>query len=654
MPEIGAGAIMRISDMTRRTSGRSGFTLIEILVVISITILLMGLILAPIIQTFAMTQQTNTMVQAQDTARITLETVSREIGQAMYIRDNSNQPINFPCMQPNGTQTVFQALYGKIDIVLPKLVMHCNYPDAGTLPGHPTDKPRDYDRGDEAWPPCPYCAAAGLSGDVTDDDVEARPRQPLVADTKIVRYFIGLANNDPRAASKAEQYPNPGFRDWQDSGAPFNGFVLYRIEFDPSWRYQSAPTAEQEYRIDGDCLFQTGTDGKLNIDDPNFFYSTDAAPNNKPYWENWKKVAKVVVPKMEMDLIKLQMNAAGTSIASITPSVRFQFAQKTNDPFAPASIADSNAEAPAAIPTVYRSTNGLWGTYADANWNDNPYTVTVVRDSNTTFKLEWSYGSGSPDAMVWKYSRTGTGAAWTRTPEFDLTNYQATGAVGPAAYPEIMFNLDTSRGEARFDMQGEQETILAATITDMNLAARTSIGGTETGTYREYRIHFFDSIDPQAGWKGGGAPPEYRIVPGSEIVIGPDMSPGIADGDARPVRYERVPFSLGQPGRNQYKIDYGTDDATGHKVGWIFFSPASDEKIPVKMFDPVSGTTGEPAQITVTYRYQANLDGDVVTGSYSTMTLLNITMGIRYFDRGSGKVQPVELTNQVRVRNVMR
>jgi hypothetical protein len=43
-----------------------------------------------------------------------------------------------------------------------------------------------------------------------------------------------------------------------------------------------------------------------------------------------------------------------------------------------------------------------------------------------------------------------------------------------------------------------------------------------------------------------------------------------------------------------------------------------------------------------------------VLGNYSTKTLMQITLGIRYYDRNSGKLQPIELTNKVRVRNLLR
>ena len=241
---------MSVSALTS-VKKRSGFTMIEILVVIAITVILLGLIMYPVIRTFNLTRQANVMVMAQDTARNTLEQVTRELGQAMFVYDNSNSPINFPVTDPKGNNVVLQALYGKIDFVLPKMFMHCNNPDHDESKGS-----RDYERGDEAFPPCPVCGST---------NVEARPKEPLSQDTKIVRYFIGL--KDPTKP-----------RDWVDEGAPENGFVLYRAEFDP---------------YDTDLIDRDSQTGEPILDDPNFFYGQHS--------EAWRKVSHVVGPVKDVD-----------------------------------------------------------------------------------------------------------------------------------------------------------------------------------------------------------------------------------------------------------------------------------------------------------------------------------------------------------------
>jgi hypothetical protein len=66
-----------------------------------------------------------------------------------------------------------------------------------------------------------------------------------------------------------------------------------------------------------------------------------------------------------------------------------------------------------------------------------------------------------------------------------------------------------------------------------------------------------------------------------------------------------------------------------------------------------SGGTQE-SRFEIKYKFQCNRDGDIVTGSYATKSLMQVTLGIRYYDRNSGKLHPIELTNKVRIRNLMR
>lgn len=573
-----------------RDRGRiAGFTLVEMLVVITITIILMGLIFAPIVQTFNFTRQATAMVQAQDTARSTLELISRELSQAMFVYDNSNSPIEFPVQDENLTIHSVQALYGKVDMILPKMLMHCNNPN------HPADQSRNYERGDEAWPPCPVCGST---------DVEMRPKQPLTPDSRIVRYFVGLA--DPSQP-----------RDWTEVGSPLNGFILYRAEFDP---------------YDAD-LIDRDANGQPILDDPRFFYGAKSAA--------WKAIAKPIGPQVDTDLVILSLNSAETVIEGITPSVRFQLTQMTNDTFSPAHITDEGAETPSSIPSVFRATYSAWGTSL-GTFTPDIYNVTLIRrESSTTtwYRTVWEpSGDTNGHLVIYKYDSSGS-----RSMQFDITSYLQTGSFSPLSQPDVAFTVDPVRGEARFDFPAS-DIINSQEIEDMNDRVRNNWG---TGAVTPARMH---RIDMFAGL-GSASPYQPRIVPGSEIVIGPDMTPGLAPNQVRMVRYARVPFNLGDPGRNQYKIDYGMNDTTGERVGWIIFSPAYDEIIPSSTS---SGGATIPSSIDISYKYQLNHDGDVVIGNYATKTLMQVTLGIRYYDRNSGKLTPMELTNKVRLRNLMR
>lgn len=571
--------------------------MIEMLVVIVITVILLGLVFGPVIQSFNMTRQATAMTTSQEIARKTLEQVSREISQAMFVYDNSNSPINFPCENPDGTVNVKLVPYAKLDLIMPKMIMHCN------SSAHPANLPRDYPRGDEARPVCPQCGSS---------DVEMRPADPLTPDTKIVRYFVGLA--DP--ASAIPNHP-PVTRDWQIDAGPDNGFVLYRAEFDP---YDTT-------------LVKRDSAGKPILDDPNFFYG--------PHKGAWKAISRVVGPSKDVDLAVLQINTSGNTIDAVTSSIRFQFTQMTNDSFTPAYTTDLAADTPNAVPTIFRAKYGSWAS-SDGTSTPNIYDVTLIRKDGTYYKANWDASfSPNPSHLV----IDGYSAGGVRTPSiFDITTYM--GGTLPNPMPPMAFRVDPISGEVRFDFPASH-IIKQSEINDMNQYVIANTGGGNGTPVRRYKIDL-----------GGNV----TIVPGSEVVVGPDMTPRdewaalMAPGPVafvnRPlVRYKRVPQRIGNPGLNEYDIDYGLTDRA--EAGYISFSSALDEAIPVwQKFGTGGGDI--PASIEIRYKYQLNQDGDVVVGNYATKTLMSVTMGIRFYDSNSGKVHPVELTNKVRIRNLMR
>jgi len=563
---------------------KSGFTMIEILVVIAITVILLGLIMYPVIRTFNLTRQANVMVMSQDTARNTLEQITRELGQAMFVYDNSNSPINFPVTDPKGNNVVLQALYGKIDFVLPKMFMHCNNPDHDESRGS-----RDYERGDEAFPPCPVCGST---------NVEARPKEPLSQDTKIVRYFVGL--KDPTKP-----------RDWVDEGAPENGFVLYRAEFDP---------------YDTDLVDRDNQTGEPILDDPNFFYG--------PHRDAWRKISHVVGPIKDVDDVIITLDDAGDHIRAVAPSIRFQLTSVTNDSFEPAYISDLAAETPNAVPTVFRSSYGGWGS-SIGSANPEMFVISVIRYNKATGANDIWYRTGWSNGHLMLYKYVGN----SFTPIFDITQYMTSGTFSNPT-PELAFTVDPVRGEVRFDFP-DSDTISVDDIRAMNQNVAANWSSKTNPPERKYQITRFQGISANSLYRP-------RIVPGSEVVIGPDMTPGLRPDQIRMVRYERVPLALGNPGRNQYEIDYGFNDPTGENTGVITFSPAYDEAIP----ETIAG--GQDARIEISYKYQLNQDGDIVIGNYLTKTLLNVTVGIRIFDQDSGRLCAVEVSNKVRIRNLMR
>lgn len=165
--------------------------------------------------------------------------------------------------------------------------------------------------------------------------------------------------------------------------------------------------------------------------------------------------------------------------------------------------------------------------------------------------------------------------------------------------------------------------------------------------------------DPTIGFS------QARIVPGSEVIIGPDQNPGPNYG--QPVRYVRVTRN---PGKNQYAINYAdlaepnwallgypappvaytaTDFTSAvlqprYKAGYIQLN--SDPNL------PLPGN----ASIIVNYKVQFTRPGDTVAVDYDTRQLMSILLTIRNYPQSTAFPTPQTLTLQgtAPVRNFIR
>jgi hypothetical protein len=192
---------------------------------------------------------------------------------------------------------------------------------------------------------------------------------------------------------------------------------------------------------------------------------------------------------------------------------------------------------------------------------------------------------------------------------------------------------------------------------------------------------------------------DVTIVPGTEIVVGPDQRPGPRYGSR--IQYTRVPSkSLDPIGVNQYKINYQNENdpaaptrielargfmefragAEGSNVANVSdkawnggtFDPAVDYKpygLPEykanPAFDPAmpnsaanpkflqgagEGIRSDPVEVF--YKFQVNRPNDVVKVDYLTRELLNVTVESRLYDPASGRPMSAILTEKLKVRNL--
>ena len=610
-----------------------GFTLMELLVVMAISVILMGLILAPVAQSFAITRRAQAMVDAQDAARMALLSISREMGQAMYVYDNSSHdvtvdttgfpgspkpqtPIMLPVSQPSSGNVQWFALPGgKIDFILPKVLMHCNNP-AHT--GGPRDFPREkivdghmelYD-----WPECPYCHSS---------DVEARPKLPMEQDVTVVRYFLGLKYNvlgRPQASNLPGNtgWVSPWGKNVVDGTA--NQVVLYRVEFNPY----------------DDTLFPTGMSMDQRLSDPLFFYRQDTASDGNKIADNWMRIARVVGVGKYEDLITATTNPDTGDITSVQPCITFHTASVENDTFEPTYSSDKMNDYPDAPPTVFESNYGYW---------TPDYRVDVFRgkfaDNSTTPQgIDFYTSTQTGDSVIMRYEPSGSKT--TAQLEFNISLYLQNGYITPPATGapdlEMAFTTDANKGTVNFALQpartnnAKSGPVCEYLASDINKDFKDAYAVDRGTAIRCHRLATFDSS------KTGQYLKNARVVPGSEKIIGPDMTFGAHFG--KPVRYERVSLALGDTGANQYRIDYDN--------GWIYFSRDPSLDLPETDHDDNS------CYVQVYYLVYFNWKDDVVRGDYLTKSLINIHMGMRMFDPDSGKPYPVDLSDSVKIRNALR
>lgn len=165
------------------------------------------------------------------------------------------------------------------------------------------------------------------------------------------------------------------------------------------------------------------------------------------------------------------------------------------------------------------------------------------------------------------------------------------------------------------------------------------------------------SADPAEGFS------RAFIVPGSEIVYGPDQNPGPNNGSA--IRYTRTTRN---PGKNQYKINYVDQQEPNYAALGLSSPPANyDETSFVSAvvqprfkagYLQLNSDPNSPlpeGQISVYYKFQLIGPGDTVTVDYDTRESIDIALGIRSYPRG-GITNPQVLTLQgsATVRNFLR
>lgn len=576
--------------MKMHIRGKKGFTLLEILIVIALTVIIMGLVFGPIVQSFNLTRQAEVMIRAQDNARLALSLVSRDLANAMYVYDNTEAPMNFPVTRADGTPVIVPVYYAKVDMVLPRMSGYC--------PTDPAHTPGGLPRGEEAAPECPVCGA----------ELELKPLEPLAPDTKIVRYFVGLL--DPLIP-----YADPNTQRLVEAGGD-NMYILYRAEFSPT----------------DTKLFDNVTDPMANINDPSFFYGPHAA--------EWKRISRPVVTLQSVNLVRIEYDNNGEPL--VTPSVRFMPTAIYNDPLVPTSDAGDDPEHGDTPPTKYKAAYGHWVL---------PYEVICEPDPGGPYFFMTRVGLGGNsdpdpyyDMCIYRTDR----ASGQQRFVFNISHYEHTRLAGVYALAQFgageILPASDNNEQRSFIVDAVRGTVnCALPVVQQNLSTQLSMAVSKSADTQQIN----DSITLYPGRHLLINEPAEQIirnssvVPGSVKVIGPDARLG---REPEPVLYTRIPFLLYEPQPNQYSVDPYFDEQNG--VAQLRF-----HTLHTASGNP--GSPLPPGDVWVYYEVQNNKTNDAFRASYTTKSLMTIVMGIRVYGN-SGRAEVVELTNKVKLRNVRR
>ncbi|MCC6442314.1 MAG: type II secretion system protein [Armatimonadetes bacterium] len=590
----------KVICMKNRLRYERGFTLVEMLVVIAITAILFGLIFGPLVQSFNLTRQANTQVEAQDAARIALDQVTRELGDAMIVFDNTG---TIRQIRDSITPTEYKTIYVGTGIDLPQ-------PDIRNA----TDPTRDFSA---------RSITAKIDFIVPDNVLQdaGQPQgiyQPVVPDVEvdaqgnkhqwIVRYFIGLRDPSRRYSNQylKVNLDNKTYR--YNSDQTENTYILYRVQFHPD-----DPRFHQFDNADGMPQYAL----------PNFFYDKREV-NGVPLWRVWKEMSTAMVPTDTVDMVRFD-----NVLEQLVPGVTLAPTMIPNDSLLPDIVGND-------APTSYKATHAQW-TYPFTVGVYHEYQIDFADPNRTVYFNHIYFGQFDPaDAhfKIYKYdSATGLNDA-----VFDVTEYERdpnktirllSNSPGVTNDP-MLFTVEPDSGKVNFAMGPVTEDLDPADIN--NEMFNPQVGSRRVTVPIYKKIIGAAQVNTLA-----------RLVVGKIQVIGPNaLAPQSDPAYGQAIPYRRVNAS---PGPNEYAVDYVRNE--------IYFNEETQGDLPTRRRNS-GGEIVDVEPVKVTYFFQTNQPNDLVRADYHTKSLITLNLAVRKYDRASSTAQLLELTDKIRVRNVVR
>ncbi len=690
--------------------GQRAFTLIELLVVIAVTAVLFSLLIIPLISALRFNEQVQSVTASQDASRVTREGLTRELGSAVFVFDGTSHPfaipagtvvnpgddrytnflnLQIPPIDSTGQKVIVAHAYNaKLDFVLPK-------PNSGSATDPTTGDQINYRQSD------------------TGSAIISSPALvfPPAPGTTMVRYWVGLKNPD------AAYY---NVRERLGTGNTNNTYILYRAQFSPYTITRDANGKQTGITLDARYFAPTTPNGSLpELDDPDFFrtvtgsdvnwlspthivYSAAEVADHNARVENWKQIAKPVIPGPNVDLIALPHNTdntlaydkstgafpgvahsgaatdpvTGKSYPIVNTTVTFRPGTVSGDatPGTTASYTNQGAVAVGEngfgyTPTVYTTTSKSWSlpyhvSIYPANFDGN----NTTDDRGVYYDTQLAPRSGPVNGLA----QVGNNPL-PMVAVGDVMEYRHISSADPN--PMLVYDVtqgfavrDTGNGYAVGTTNFIPMSINPDTGT-INFAAASLPNGPADRYTREWvymptpgNTPTDDStvdltiaptvmplpaaVSPLAG--GTLTSPtgvaNAHLVPGSVRVFGPDQTPG--PGAGMKVAYQEVQTNndANTPaGDNQFSIDYSSSVLT--------LKPDA------------------PGPVGVTYEYQANMTRTDSTKSfgednpyqpmqvkvdYQTRDLIDVSLGVRIYDVTTGRAQILPSDTRIKIGNSNR
>ena len=711
---------------------RAGFTLIELLVVIALTSILLTVIFIPLVNSYTLTSKADTQIAGQSNARSAISLLTNLLSNADSVYDNAvmtqtvngktlpGSEINLWLPQFDGTQYAKPVSFAMLETVSPARQLDQS-PYTYDANGNPIQTPIDPTTNEPIY-------GAGLASGFSGYQL------PLAPGRILTRVFVGLVNNSVDSGKGLPSVPYSNkFEDPQSTFS--NRYTLYRAEVtayiqDPN---VIKPTPSTSY-VPNLGLFHTvdtlgnvtdNTSDTLRLHDPNFFYDNSPAGGNAStsklwavkgwvdlnndgiceIWENWAAVAVSLMPKDKVDMVALDRDPDTNAVVyydntgqpqkspgnADRPNARtlavFKPTYVQSDVAVPTSLDNSGNETPSALSPTYVTQYAHW---------TRPYRVIVYRAAGGVDPLK-------QDPLTY-YESIGAYSGDTRMFSLSVPNGTAPPTV-PGALPDVGPQYDPTTG-AFTNLNTPFGFTVNADKGIVNFAfpstATANWGPTPPAPHRPYDTapqrydpaaldaadpaHNTRYVDLRTALPAGINPPssisplntswpwyaDVHIVPGSELVYGPDQKPGPHYGNR--IRYTRVSSTVSNIGPNEYRINYENNSNNlglpnpSLYLGYLEFQSGLDD--PAVTENPSKGyykSVGLPAlkqdlanpgtdiaadYVEVNYSFTMIRPNDVVKVDYMTRDLMNVAVEVRLYDAHSGKPQIISLSDKIKVRNL--